>query len=140
MEYLSKNLTLLFKYKKLPEIVEYNIINYIRPKKINYYLNKEIKNVGILSSLQKLFNNIGEDREKAKKLYFYLIDLEKNNINGLFSYYNYVNYNGYYVLSINYLNYIKFNLINLFNNKFYDNNDDFIKSYFYYNYDYQSLV
>ena len=58
----------------------------------------------------------------------------------LFSYYNYVNYNGYYVLSINYLNYIKFKLINLFNNKFYDNNDDFIKSYFYYNYDYQSLV
>ena len=135
MDYLSENLTLLFKSKDIPENVQENIINYVRPKKINYYLNKDIKNIGILDSVQKLFNNIGEDREKAKQLYFFLIDLEKNNINGLFMYWNYVKYNGYYVSSISYLNHIKFNLINLFNNKFYDTNDDFIKSGFYYNYE-----
>ena len=44
-------------------------------------------------------------------------------------YWNYVKYNGHYVSSISYLNHIKFNLINL-NNKFYDTNDDFIKSGF----------
>ena len=135
MDYLSKNLTLLFKSKNIPENIQENIINYAKPKKINYYLNKDIKNIGILDSLQKLFNNIGEDREKAKQLYFYLVDLERNNINGLFSYWNYIKYNGYYVSSISYLNYIKFNLINLFNNKFYNNNDDFIKSGFYYDYE-----
>jgi hypothetical protein len=57
MNYLSKNLTLLFKSKNIPENVEENIINYVRPKKINYYLNKDIKNIGILDSVQKLFEN-----------------------------------------------------------------------------------
>ena len=52
MDNLSENLTLLFKSKDIPENVQENIINYVRPKKINYYLNKDIKNIGILDSFK----------------------------------------------------------------------------------------
>ena len=133
MDYLSQNLTLLFKIKKIPENVEHNIINFAKPIVINNKLDKDIKNIGIIVSIQKLFNNIGENREKAKQLYLYFIDLEKNNINRVFSYCNYIHYENNFISTLSYLQKIKSRLIDLFcfNNKFYDANDNFFNQDYY---------